>query len=132
MGDEDAGGQLVRGFYPIEGGAWRWASSKFAVVLARPEGKNATLALRFSLPEVVVDKQGAVTLSAEINGSKLPSQIYSKPGEYVYSVPVAASILKATNTVEFSTDKAIAPTSQDKRELSLVVVSAGFTDANQN
>ena len=130
MADENAGGQLLRGFYGIEGDGWRWASSKFAVALAKPRGKSSTLELKFSLPEIVVNQQGPVTLSVEINGSKLPSQTYGKPGQYVYSTPVPSSALKATNTVEFSTDKAIKPSPQDRRELALVVVSAGFTDAS--
>ena len=130
MGDENDGGQLVRGFYGIEGDGWRWASSKFAIALAKPQEKSSTVELKFSLPEIVVNQQGPVTLSAKINGTKLPSQTYSKPGEYTYSTPVPSSVLKSTNTVEFSTDKAIQPSAQDRRELALVVVSAGFTDAS--
>ncbi len=129
MGDVDAEGQLLRGFYAMEGAGWRWTASRFAVALAKPEGKNSTLEFKFSLPQVVVDQRGALTLAAEINGSKLPSQTYSKAGEYVYSAPVGAGVLKATNTVEFSTDKKIGPAAGDKRELALVAVSVGFTDA---
>jgi len=130
MGDADDEDQLVQGFYQIEGGAWRWTSSKFSVVLAKPQGKTARLELKFSLPQAVVDQQGPLTLSAQINGSKLPAETYSKAGDYTYSAP--APSLKGTNTVEFSTDKAIAPTAQDKRELALIVVSVSLIDTGPN
>src|SRR5947207_3354169 len=60
-------GQLLRGFYGLEQGAWRWTQGKFAVVLRPPREaaqKGATLRLNFSVPEPVLAKLKSVTLTA--------------------------------------------------------------------
>jgi hypothetical protein len=131
MSDPAAEPQLVRGFYGVESGSWRWTASKFAVTLRPPDRSaqtGATLQFQFSLPEVIVNKVGPVTLSASVNGKALPSQTYAKPGEYIYTTAVpAAALNSATAAVEFSTNKAMPPSNGDKRELALVAVSVGLS-----
>jgi hypothetical protein len=131
MSDPAAEPQLVRGFYGVESGSWRWTASRFAVTLHPPEGSaqmGATLQFQFSLPEVIVNKLGPVTLSATVNGTPLPSQTYTKPGEYNYTSAVPpAALSTATAALEFSTNKAIPPSNGDKRELALVAVSVGLS-----
>jgi hypothetical protein len=131
MADPAAEPQLVRGFYGVESGSWRWTASKFAVKLRPPEGSaqsGATLQFQFSLPDVIVNKVGPVTLSVSVNGTALASQTYSKSGEYVYTAAVPAAALSAgTVTAEFATNKAMPPANGDKRELALVAVSVGLS-----
>ena len=96
MGDPAAEPQLIRGFYGVESGSWRWTAPKFAVKLKPPDGSaqtGATLQFQFSLPDVIVNKVGPVTLSASVNGMALPSQTYSKAGEYTYSAPFRPLLL---------------------------------------
>ncbi len=122
--------QLVRGFSNVEADAWRWSTSKFALVLRPPAGaaqNGAKLELNFTLHETVVNKLGPVTVSATVNGTPVASQTFSKPGDYLYSQEVPASALGAdVVTVEFSTDKALEPSGQDKRELALIVKTIGL------
>jgi hypothetical protein len=131
MSDPAAEPQLVRGFYGVESGSWRWTASKFAVTLRPPDGSaqtGAALQFQFSLPEVIVNKTGPVTLSVSVNGTALPPQTYSKPGEYTYTASVPAAALNTgTAAVEFSTDKVMPPSNGDKRELALVAVSVGLS-----
>ena len=131
MGDPAAEPQLVRGFYGVESGTWRWTASKFAVKLRPPERSaqtGATLQFQFSLPDVIVNKVGPVTLSAIVNGTALASQTYSKSGEYLYSAAVpGAALSAATVTAEFTTNKAMPPANGDQRELALVAVSVGLS-----
>ncbi len=131
MSDPAAEPQLVRGFYGVESGSWRWTASKFAVKLRPPEGSaqtGATLQFQFSLPDVIVNKVGPLTLSASVNGAALASQTYSKSGEYLYSAAVPRSVFSAgTVTAEFATNKAMPPANGDKRELALVAVSVGLS-----
>ena len=122
--------QLVRGFSNVEADAWRWTTSKFSVVLRPPADagrKGAKLELTFALVDAVVKKVGPVTVSAKVNGVPVESQTYSQAGDYVYSheVPPMALVSDAV-TVEFSTDKSLAPTDVDKRELALIVKSIGL------
>jgi hypothetical protein len=131
MSDPAAEPQLMRGFYGVESGSWRWTASKFAVKLRPPEGSaqtGATLQFQFSLPDVIVNKVGPVTLSASVNGTALASQTYSKAGEYTYTAVVPGAALSAgTATAEFATNKAMPPANGDKRELALVAVSVGLS-----
>jgi len=122
--------QLVRGFSNVEADAWRWSTSKFAVVLRPPAGaaaNGAKLQMVFTLHESVVNKLGPVTVNATVNGSAVPPQTFSTAGDYTYTQPVPASALGSdVVTVEFTTDKALAPTEQDKRELALIVKTVGL------
>lgn len=122
--------QLVRGFHSVEANAWRWTMARFAVILHPPKDaarKGATLELKFSLPEIVVQKLGKMTVAATVNGLALASQSYDKPGEYTYSADVAPSALVGDAvTVDFTVDKALPPTDQDLRELALIVSTIGF------
>ena len=122
--------QLVRGFSSVEADAWRWSTSRFSVVLRPPLGSaqnGAKLELTFTLHPGVVGKLGPITVSATVNGTAVGSETYSEAGDFVYSHEVPASALGSdVVTVEFSTDKALAPTDKDKRELALIVKTIGF------
>ncbi len=99
---------------------------KFAVVLRPPKGE-AKLELKFTLHDTIVNKLGPVTVSAKVNGVQIDPETFSKPGDYVYSHDVPASALGADVVqVDFTTDKSLEPTEQDKRELSLIVKSIGL------
>ena len=128
--DPRTAGQLVSGFYDVEQNAWRWAQKKFSVLLRPPIGaaqRGATLNLKFTIPDVVIEKLKSLTISAMVNGSALPPQTFSKPGEYTYSGDVAPNLLTGdTVRVDFALDKAIAPSDADQRELGIVVLSAGL------
>jgi hypothetical protein len=122
--------QLVLGFSNVEADAWRWTTSKFSVVLRPPVGSaqnGAVLQLAFTLHDTIVKKLGPVTVTATVNGTPVGSETYSQAGDYTYSKEVPASALGAdVVTVKFSTDKALAPTDVDKRELALIVKTIGL------
>jgi hypothetical protein len=130
MSDPDAARELVAGFYGLESGTWRWTASKFVVALLPPQGaaqNGARLEFKFSLPEVIANKLGPLTLSAKVNGFALPSQPYSKAGEYIYTAAIPPETLRSgIGYLEFSTDKAMPPDNGDKRELALVAVSVAL------
>jgi hypothetical protein len=121
--------QLVRGFSAVEADAWRWSTSKFAVVLRPPAGaaqNGAKLELRFTLADAV-SKLGPVTVSATVNGTAVDPETFSQAGDFTYSHDVPASALGSdVVTVEFSTDKALPPNEKDKRELALIVKTMGL------
>jgi hypothetical protein len=129
-GDPKVASQLLKGFYSVEGGAWRWTMQKFTVSLrtpARAATAGATLAVHFALPEAVIQKLKTVSLTAAINGKALPAKSYDKPGDQVYEAAVPPELLKSSAvTVEFTLDKAMAPGTLDQRELGIVVSSIGF------
>ena len=130
MDDPRADAQLPRGFYPPEGGSWRWTAGKFSVILRPPPGAaqyGARLELKLNLPDAVLKQAGAPTLSAGIMGTQLDPEKLSESGNHVYTRDVPASLL-ASDTVEidFGLDKPIPAGKLEKRELGLIVTSVGL------
>lgn len=130
VADPEDSAQLVRGFSNVEADAWRWTTSKFSVVLRPPAGaaqSGAKLELKLTLPEAEISKLGPVTVRATVNGTPVAPETFSKAGDYLYSQEVPASVLGSdVVTVEFATDKWLAPSDQDKRELALIVKTIGL------
>jgi hypothetical protein len=130
VNDPAASAQLVRGFYSLESGTWRWTMKKFEVALKPPAGaaeNGARLSFRFTIPEVIFTRLGAITVNATINGLALRPETYLKPGDYTYIRDVPASALHGDAVaVEFASDKGIAPTADDVHEFALVAVSMGL------
>jgi hypothetical protein len=122
--------QLVRGFYAVEAGAWRWTAKDFEVALKPPPGaaeKGARLVFRLNAPEAVISKFGAITLRASLNGLQLAPETYSKPGDYTYARDIPATALKGDAVVaDFHSDKSLPPNVGDSRELAVIAVSFGL------
>jgi hypothetical protein len=131
MGDPRAAPQLLEGFYGLEQGVWRWTARKFVVALQAPSGGaglETQLEFRFTLPEAVISRLQAITLTARIGGTDIGSESYTEPGEYIFTKPVPANLLHGGEAVkvEFELDKALPPGEADKRELGLVAVSVAL------
>src|SRR3954470_11789513 len=130
VADPRASAQLLKGFHGVEGNAWRWTMGKFSVTLRPPLNapqKGATLVVKMSIPDPVINNVKSTTLTANVNGTPIPGETYTKAGDYVYSKDVPASALTADAvTVEFALDKFLPPGAVDQRELGLVVSSIGF------
>ena len=130
VNDAAASAQLVRGFYTLEAGSWRWTMKQFEVALKAPPGaadKGATLNFKLAAPEAIVSKLGPITLNGTINGLALAPETYSKSGDYTYTRDIPAAALKGdTVVVQFAADKGIPPSAGDARELSLIAVSIGL------
>jgi hypothetical protein len=128
--DPKAAVQLAGGFYDVENNSWRWTQRRFTVVLRPPATSNqkgATLKFKFAVPDVVITKLKDVTVSATVNGSALAPETYKTPGEYAYARDVAPNLLTGDSVrVEFTLDKAIAPSESDLRELGVVAQSIGL------
>jgi hypothetical protein len=122
--------QLVRGFHPVEGNAWRWTAGQFTVLLKPPAGaekKGAILVFKFTIPDTVIQQLKPLTLSASVNGTTLPPETYSAPGDQTYSRDVPGPALKGDSvTVEFALDKHLPPQGMDQRELGVVASMIGF------
>jgi hypothetical protein len=130
MADPRVAAQLISGFYTVEDQSWRWTAGKFAVLLRPPRGatqKGATLQFKFALPEPVISKLQTVSITATVNGTKLPAQTYNAAGEFSYAQDVPPSLLGGEAVkVEFALDKALPPGAGDQRELGVVAQSVGF------
>src|SRR5689334_10616347 len=130
MGDPRSSAQLIKGFHGIEQNAWRWTMGHFSVTLRPPLSapqKGATLVVKFAIPGTVLEQVKSMTLSANVNGTPIAGETYTKPGEQIYSKEVPASALGADAvTVEFALHKFLPPGPADQRELGFVVSSIGL------
>lgn len=128
--DPRASLQLTRGFWGVENDSWRWTMKNFAVTLRAPMGaaqKGAKLQLRFTVPEVMYNRVGDMTLDAHVNGLDLGPEKYMKAGDANYERDIPATALSGEMiSVEFSVDKGLAPTDQDPRELAVIVSVIGL------
>jgi hypothetical protein len=119
--------QLIRGFYPVEEGSWRWTKGKFAVSLARPPGagrNGAWVILKFQLPGVLLQKLKSVTVSAELDHTPLAPETFDQAGPQEYRREVPAHLLqKESVLVEFSLDRYLPAGMIESRELGLSVSS---------
>lgn len=117
--------QLVAGFYDVEGGKWRWTARRFIVSLAPPrdaDQKGAKLLLQFYLPDTQIQALGPMTLTADVDNRPLPSETYTKGGQYTYVQDVAPASLRSNLVpILFRFDKAVPPSAADGRELAAIV-----------
>jgi hypothetical protein len=130
VADPRASAQLLKGFYDVEQNAWRWTMGKFSVTLRPPLNapqRGATLVVKFAIPDAVLQHTKSMTLSADVNGTKIPSETYNTAGDHTYSKDVPSSALASDAvTVDFALDKYLPPGTVDQRELGIVVTSIGF------
>jgi hypothetical protein len=130
MGDPASASQLTSGFYDVEASAWRWTRQQFAVTLRPPAHaaqQGAVLELHLTVPRPSIAKLGTISLSALIGSATLPPETYSKAGDYTYRRAVPANLLAGEAVrIDFQLDKALPPGDVDKRELGVVVSSAGL------
>ena len=130
MNDPKTSAQMLSGFYGLENNTWRWTSGNFSVLLRPPPGSRAqggVLTFDFTLPDVVIQKLKAITITASVNGMKLKSARYDKPGVDVFSADVPPALLDGdTLKVDFALDKTIPP-DVDKRNLGVIATSIGLS-----
>jgi hypothetical protein len=130
MADSKAAPQLLNGFYPVEGNAWRWTAGKFAVALHPVAGatqNGAKLVVRFVIPDSALARNKAMTLSGKVGGLALAPETYTKAGDHTYTREVPATVLASDRVVaDFALDKFLPAGAVEQRELGIVVNSIGF------
>jgi len=130
VADPAAAAQLLKGFHGLEQGSWRWTAGSFAVALqppARAAERGARLVVKLAIPDVVLQRLKALTLRATIDGTALPPETYSRPGDHVYTREVPSSLFTGKPlVVDFALDKTFAPGGGDQRELGIIVTTIGL------
>ena len=118
--------KLLEGWYPLEQNSFRWTARRFRIQINRlPLIGFSTLVFHFR-----VSTGGPVTLSAAVNGIRLPPATYPSEGDQCYSIPLPRQALEAGEIrVEFTVDRCLPPRAFDERELALLVP---FWEAGKN
>ena len=129
VADPRAVEQLVSGFHDLEQRAWRWTTREFVVLLQPPpavSGRPYSLDARLTIPGVVIEKLGPVTLTASIGGVELSPETFPAAAEtvlYSRELPADAAIGSEPVQAVFRLDRAIPPGELDSRELGVVALS---------
>jgi SAM-dependent methyltransferase len=111
--------ELLEGWHELEYSTFRWTHRRFSV-LVRSAGAGARrLTLRFYIPEDAIRLTGPITLTAEVDGVRLPAQTFREPGEAVYSQETSG--LRDPARVVFEVDQTAPQTAMDVRERGVVV-----------
>jgi hypothetical protein len=130
IGDPRSAQQLINGFFDIEDKAWRWTTKQFTIELGTPlgaSGRGATLEFQFVIPEVALQANKLVTLSAAVDGNVLPPQTYTQGGNQLYKQDVPPSLLSRESVkVVFDVDKTYTPGGADTRALGVIALSASL------
>jgi hypothetical protein len=130
MSDAAAAAHIVADVSPaVESNAWRWTYRRPRLQFQLDTVENLRYAMRFTLPDTVLEATGPVTLTVSINGRALPPVRYDSPGEKQFEAPVPAEWLSTEGTVEVeaSLDKVyVAP--RDRQALGYILLSAGFLE----
>ena len=129
-GDPAAAVQLLKGFYDIEQGTWRWTAGHFSVALRPPPEsleKGAALVFRFTIPDIVLQRSPRIQVSAKVGEKALEPETFTSSGEHFYKKFVPASAMRGEAVaVEFTLDPFCAAGTLDPRELGVVASSFGF------
>jgi hypothetical protein len=130
MSDPRAPTQLLLGFYSLESGGWRWTAGHFTVILRPPRDAaqvGATLKLKFSLPQAVIDHVASTSVTGSVAGIAFPPETYTKAGDYEYvrEIPAAAFTSDSVK-VEFALSKFLAAGTVEGRELGVIATAVGF------
>ena len=128
VADPRAEDQLLDGFHGVEQRAWRWVARRFSVALQPPPAEDSQLVsldLKLTVPDVVIETVGAITLNAKVNGHDMGSETYAEAGQhFLFTREIPAGVLTdQTARVDFEVDKAMGPGEQDTRELAVIVSS---------
>ena len=130
LADPKAMVQLTRGYHEVEGNSWRWTKGRFSATLRPPADgarKGAYLVVKLSIAESTIKHLGSVRLTANVNGTPIDGETYSKTGDYVYRKDVPASALQPEAVaVEFALDKFLAAGQVEGRELGIIVSVIGL------
>ena len=129
MGDPAAASQLLSGFSAIENNTWRWTGEKFSVKLRTPPAavNGATIALSFTIPDVIIQNLKKIQLTVSAGGTYLKSQEYNMAGTYVFSADVPAGPLLQADAiaVDYAVDKTYSAPG-DIRKLAVVANSVSI------
>jgi hypothetical protein len=127
MGDPASSAQMLKGVYGVEGGSWRWTSGHFSIVLRSPLSAaqhGGTLTFSFTIPDVVYQKVGKLTMTVSTGGKKLKSDSFSTAGAHTLTADVPGDVLmNDTVTFDFDLDKSIPPSPTDGRELGVIATA---------
>jgi SAM-dependent methyltransferase len=118
-------GLLVRalhGWYAPENDAWRWTAKTFALEVVPPaEGALSEFALRFQVPEQLLEAQGRVRVTCTIEGYPAGAITCTKPETVEFRGRFPNLPTRRAIQLDFQVESSYSPAAGDVRELGVIV-----------
>jgi hypothetical protein len=111
--------ELLDGWHDSEGTGWRWTARQFGVRV-HGAGSARVIEMRVWIAEESIQRLGAITLSATVNGAELAPSVFDAPGLTIYSRRLAGAGGEVLD-VRFRLDKVLLAEAADGRELGIIV-----------
>ena len=111
--------ELLDGWHDSEGTGWRWTARQFGVRV-HGAGSARVIEMRVWIAEESIQRVGAITLSATVNGAELAPSVFDAPGLTIYSRRLAGASGEVLD-VRFRLDKVLLAEAADGRELGIIV-----------
>ena len=130
MSDSSAPLHFVKDIKPaLESGAWRWTLKQPTLILSAPKERGLKFVAEVAVPEITFRDTGPVTITVTINGQKLDTFSFPKPGNRRLEKPVPDGWLKTAeeNTVTMEIDK-LWTARADGVQVGFILASVGFTE----
>ncbi len=129
MANENYQARVLRGIYagPL---LWKWTEPSFALSLDPPSESKATfLEMDLVVPEEVMGKATAVTVTGKVNGVEVGRQTYRKSGRAVFACKVPPKALQThPAVVEFAVDHSA---TDQGRTVGLIAYAVGLKEYEQ-
>jgi hypothetical protein len=120
MNAPEASQHIISGLYDLEQGRWRWMSAKAILLLKPPAAPRPVVEVVFSIP----DQSPARRVTLSVDDVPVVEKTFEAPGAYTLtSGPV--TLRSDSPTLTIAVDKVFS-VQGDRRELGIVLVSAGF------
>ena len=89
LSDEDVNQYIVRDVAGgADGSAWRWSNNRPEFKFPLEKNRQYTATMEFTISDKTFADTGPVTIEYSVGSRLLKSEIYRKPGNYVFREPV--------------------------------------------
>jgi hypothetical protein len=112
----------LHGWYAPENAAWRWTAKTFALEVVPPaDGALSEFALRFEVPDLLLEAQRQVRVTCSIEGNPAGTITCTKPETLEFRGRFPDFSTRRAIQLDFQVESSYAPAPGDVRELGVIV-----------
>jgi tRNA (mo5U34)-methyltransferase len=114
--------RVLHGWHAVENDAWRWTAKSFGLEVTPPaEGPLSEFALRFEVPERILETDGEVRVTCTIDGCLAGTVTCTKPETLEFRGRFPHLAARRAMQLDFTVESSYTPAAGDVRELGVIV-----------
>ena len=114
--------RALHGWYAPENDKWRWTAKTFALEVVPPaDGTPSEFALRFQVPELLLEVQGQVRVTCTIEGYPAGAVTCTRAETLEFRGRFPSLSTRRTIRLDFKVQSSYSPAAGDVRELGVIV-----------